>query len=150
VRALALLGDKDFVDLSPSALKAICPRESFDTQEMLNAQASAADAYAERREAEAAEPFFASARPWMLDEARAHRELASYTRTLSPILYPYLVKAQGYFEGTGGFIVTLKARRLSVSHGSLGRVTPPIHEIPVVVFVERQIDAVAISAGIAE
>lgn len=148
--ALGLLGKKDFVPLSGTSLKALLPQAKLDMQQMLSAQASAADAYAKRRETEAAMPFFVSSRGWMLKDATAHRDLARYTRALSPELHPYLVKAQAYFDGTGGFTVTLHGNRLSVLHGSLGHSTPPKHDVAVAIFLEREIVAVDVSAAIAE
>lgn len=149
-QALGLFGNKDFIPLSDASLKSLLPQEKLNMQQMLSAQASAADAYAERREAEAAIPFFASSRGWMIKDATAHRDFARYTRALLPELHPYLVKAQAYFEGTGGFDVTLRGSQLSVLHGSLGHSTPPKHDVAVVIFVERKIIAVDVSAAIAE
>jgi hypothetical protein len=149
-QALALLRDKEFAGISTASLETLFPMKEFRPQEMLFAQASAADAYAEQRETEAAIPFFANSRGWMLSEAKAHRDLARYTRSLSPNLHPYLVKARAYFEGTGAFIAYLRGNELSVLHGSLGHSTPPIHDVAIVVFLEREINAVVVSAMIDE
>lgn len=150
VQALGLLDNKDFISPPSASLKVLFPKGKFDMQQMLSSQASAAEAYAERRETEAANPVFASSREWMLKDAKSHRDLARYTRSLSPILYPYLLKAKAYFEGTGVFIVNLRGNQLSVLHGSLGHSTPPIHNVAVVIFLEREIDAVDVSTAIAE
>ncbi|HEY1265805.1 MAG TPA: hypothetical protein VGH16_01015 [Candidatus Binatia bacterium] len=149
-KALALLGDKDFIAISQDSLNVLFPGKDFDSKQMLSAQASAADAYARRRETEAANPLFANSRGWMLSEAKAHRELARYTRSLHSSLHPYLVKGKAYFEGTGTFDVSLRGNKLSMRHGSLGRSTPPIHTVAVVVFLERTINTVAVSTSIAE
>lgn len=149
-QALDLLGEKDFTALSPVSLKALFPKTKFDEGQMLSAQSSAADAYAKRRESEAADPFFASSREWMLHDAKAHRDFARYTRALPRPLHPYLVKAEAYFEGTGGFFVSLKGNKLSVFHGSLGHSTPPIHKVAVVILLEREINTVTVSTSIAE
>jgi hypothetical protein len=149
-RALGLLSDRDFLPANPQILKELFGDRVFETKEMLAAQASAARKYAKKREEEAATPFFGDHRVWMAAQAKAHRELADYTEKLSPDLYPYLVKSQIYFEGTGGFTVILKDRILEVHHGSLGQSTPPKTAVVILVFLERKIDGVRISTSIAE
>lgn len=148
--ALAVLGDEEFTALSPELVRRLLPETRIDTKHMLGAQASAADAYAQKREAEAANPSFASSRDWMLATAKAHRDFARYTRGLSPELRAYLIKGRGYSEGTGSFIVRLQGTTLSVVHGSLGSGPIEEHVIPVVVFLERAIERVALGSSSAE
>lgn len=149
-RALQLLGTNDFRRVTPNILKELFGDRAFDTKEMLTAQAAAAVEYATTRERDAQNPFFGNHRTWMAAHARAHREFAAYTRSLSPDLRPYLIKGQVYFEGTGGFSVVLAGRTLQVNHSCLGRVTPPKQTVVILVFLERDIEAAVISASIAE
>jgi hypothetical protein len=46
--------------------------------------------------------------------------------------------------------VTLETDHLSISHGSLGYSTPAIRMVPIVVFLERDIDSVSVDAQVAE
>jgi hypothetical protein len=149
-QALDLLANTSFVLLSPGQLRTLFPGSTFDTTQMLANQAAAADAYSEKRENEAANPAFASSREWMSREAQAHRAYARYTRQLNGPLKPYLIAAQVYFDKTGGFNVILETNHVSVSHGSVGHSTPPIRTVPIVVFLERDVDSVSISAHVAE
>jgi hypothetical protein len=149
-KALEILGKNELILLEQGPLAQLFPDRTFDTKQMLVEQAAAATAYAKKREHEAAIPFFASSKDWMTAEAKAHRELAHYTLSLPPLLFPYLVKSKVYFEGTGGFFVALKGNTLVVNHGSLGRTTPPLKELAIVVFLEKKISRISVSAGIAE
>src|SRR5262245_28160582 len=133
-RALRFLGDKDFRFASPQILKDLFGDRLFDTKEMLAAQAAAATKYAAKREEESKNPAFGEARVWMAADAKAHRELAAYTETLLSELRPYLVKAQVYFERTGGFDVVLNDKLLKVQHSCLGRSTPPKKAVAILVF----------------
>jgi hypothetical protein len=151
-KAQALLGERAHLEVAPDVAAALLPEASLDPEEMLDAQEEAADAYAELQESQAADPFFASARTSLVEDAKAHRELARYTDGLAPeALRPYLVKAEAYFEGTGALKVALKGDQLMVHHGSLGETTPPVTQpLFVVVFVEREIEHVVVSAGVAQ
>jgi hypothetical protein len=149
-RALQMLGERDFCAATPQMIKELFADQVLDTKRMLEAQAAAAIQYAKKREEEAAIPFFHDQRGWMLAHAKAHREFAEYTRKLSSDLRAYLVKGQVYFEGTGGFSVTLEGEVLDVHHSCLGRSTPPKKAVAVLVFLERDIKAVRVSASIAE
>jgi hypothetical protein len=149
-KALAALGNMNFIPVSPELLKELFPGTRFDTARMLSEQATAADEYAKKREDEAADPFFAKSRIRMLEEATAHRELARYTRSIFPELFPYLVKAEVYFEGTGNFDVTLRGDELVVYHGSLGHSTPPKRRVVVLVFSERKVKTLKLGSGMAE
>jgi hypothetical protein len=150
-KAQALLGERALALVTQDVAAALLPDASLDPEEMLDAQEEAADAYAELQESKAADPFFASARSSLVEEAKAHRELARYTDELAPeALQPYLVKAEAYFEGTGALSVALKGDQLMV-HGSPGEATPPVTQpLFVVVFVERKIEHVVVSAGVAQ
>jgi hypothetical protein len=149
-KAQALLGQGELALVSADVAAALLPDASLDPEEMLDAQEEAADAYAELQESNAADPFFASARTSMVEDAKAHRELARYTDELSPeALRPYLVKAETYSEGTGALSVALKGNQLMVHHGSLGATTPSMTQtVFVVVFVERKIEHVVVAAGV--
>src|SRR4051812_39583881 len=57
-RALELLGDKHFIKLSESDTGLLLEGKPPSVEEMLLAQADAADAYAIKREEEASRPFF--------------------------------------------------------------------------------------------
>jgi hypothetical protein len=149
-KALEILGKNEFLLLEKDLLTQLFPARTFDTKQMLVEQAAAATAYAKKREDEAAIPFFASSKDWMTAEAEAHRDLARYTLSLPSLLFPYLVKSKVYFEGTGGFFIALKGNTLIVNHGSLGRTAPPLRELAIVVFLEKKITAVSVSAGMAE
>jgi len=149
-RAQQILGFAKFDPAAPAIVDELFGHQIFDTKSMLEAQAAAAEEYAVQREKEAAEPFFNDSREWMLAHARAHRAYADYTRKLSSDLKPYLVKSKVYFEGTGGYLVTLCGSLLKVSHGSLGHSTPPQKTVVILVFLERDIDSVEVSASIAE
>jgi hypothetical protein len=149
-RALEILGQDDFLLITPAVLSELFLGERFDTARMLDDQATAAIAYAEKREREAAMPFFAQSKGWMLEQAEAHRAYARYTRSLSPNLFPYLLRSKVYSEGTGAFTIILERTSLRVRHGSLARNTPPLKQLPIVVFLERKIDAVSFAAHIVQ
>lgn len=148
--SMALLGKSDFVAINLDEARKLAADEKIDPQSMLNAQALAADAYAARREKEAENPFFSSSKGWMLQEARAHRSYAAYTRTISPSLHPFLIKAKAYYVDSGVFTATLEGDHLDVHNGSLGSSTPPLQTVPIIIFVERDIMSVSSSAEIAE
>lgn len=149
-RALQLLGEKDFLKLNDSDLSALFGGKTFNYEEMLSAQALAADSYAVKREQEADIPFFKERRETFLEEAKAHRDYSRYTRSLSPRLIPYLVKARVYFEGTGAFSVTISENQMTVRHDSLGRSTPPAKVIPIVIFAEHEVASVSVAVGVAQ
>ena len=73
-RAFELLGDKHFIRLRESDTGVLLEGKTLSGEEMLSAQAEAADAYAVKREEEAARPFFQSMRETFLEEAKAHRD----------------------------------------------------------------------------
>ena len=148
-QGLELLGNKEFRRLSGEELRALLPNTTLDIREMLSAQAGAAEAYAERCEKMAAEPFFASQHDSLAKSAKTHRDLARYTRGLSH-LNPYLIKARVYYEtSTRAFSAQFRGTQLSVVHGSLGDSTPAIRNVAVIFFLEPDVDDVVASAAIA-
>ena len=149
-QASQFLATKDFRPASPEILTALFGARVFDTKEMLAAQTAAATAYATKREEESKNPFFGESRIWMTAHAKAHREFAAYTEKLPSDLRPYLVRGQVYFEGTGGFTVVLNGKLLEVHHSCLGHSTPEKKAVVILVFLERDIEAVKASASIAE
>ena len=149
-RALQLLGRKDFCAATPAMIKELFPQEQMNTNRMLEAQAAAAIQYAEKREKEAALPFFHESRDWMLEHAKAHRKFADYTRKLGASLRPYLVKAQVYVDEKGSFHVVLEDRTLSVIYAALGSFPPPLKPIALLVWLERKINAIHASVGMDE
>ena len=149
-RALQVLNSKDFCAASPEVVRDLLGNALVDTKAMLNAQAAAAIKCADEREKAAAIPFLRESKEWMLAIAKAHRDYAAYTQKLSPELLPFLVKGQVYYEGTGGFDVVLRGKTLCVNHVSFGHKMPPMKPVAILVFLERKIDTVDISAGMAE
>lgn len=148
--AMALLGKADFAALTLDQAKKMAETEALDPQAMLNAQSSAADDYAAERELEAGNPFFASSKGWMLQEAKAHRDYAAYTRTLSPHLHAYLIKAKAFSFTAGVFSVKLDGDHLDVFNGALGSSMSPLQPVPIIVFVEREIASVSADAEMAQ
>jgi hypothetical protein len=149
-RALQILAAKDFCPASPENLKELFGARVFDTKEMLAAQVGAATKYATKRDEESKIAFFGEHRVWMAAHAKAHREFAAYTEKLPWDLRPYLVRGQAYFEGTGGFSVVLSGKLLEVHHSCLGRSAPEKKAVAILVFLERDIEAVKVSASITE
>ncbi len=146
--AVKLLNGKKFAELSAGELALLFPNRKFDTKAMIAAQAKEANDYALQREQEAKDPFFKQkTKDWMIQTAKEHRKFAAYTMKLPATLQPWLVLAEGYFEGTGGFDAHLAGSVLKVHHGSLGSSQPPLRKLPVVIFLEREIKEVQISSS---
>src|SRR5262249_16678566 len=131
-------------------LHSIFPEQTFDPEAMLDAQALAAEDFANEQEAEAKGPGVENRRARMFAFAKAHRDFAAYSRSLSRDLLPYLVKGQVGFEGTGGFSVSLKGSQISVHHSSLGHSNPDVDTVALVIFVEKEIDGVQTRVSVAE
>ena len=148
--AVKLLNGKKLAKLSAGELAQLFDNRKFDTKAMIAAQAKEANDYALQREQEAKNPFFADSKDWMIQTAKEHRKFAAYTVKLPLALQPWLVMAEGYFEGTGGFDAHLAGSVLKVHHGSLGSSQPPLRKLPVVIFLEREINAVQLSSSVAK
>lgn len=65
-------------------------------------------------------------------------------------LTPYLIKGTGFYEDTGNFFASQIDHTLYVTHGSLGHTMPPQHAIPVLIFLETQIDTISANAMMAQ
>lgn len=146
--ALKILKTKKFVKLDAKELVQLFDGKNFDTKAMIAAQAKEANDYAAKREKEAIDPFFADAKHWMIKTAKDYRKLAEHTLKLPHPLQPWLVLAEGHFEGTGSFTVHLAGSILKVTHGSLGS-SSNLHKIPVVIFVEKELQDVQTASSLA-
>ena len=114
---------------------------------MIATQAKEANDYALQQEQQANDPLLAKYKDWTIKTVTDHRKLAAYTLKLPTALQPWLVLAEGHFEGTGSFTVRLAGSILKVEHGSLGS-SSNLHKMPVVIFVEKEINAVQLSSSV--
>jgi hypothetical protein len=149
-KALALLGDKDFVKLSTSDLPQLFTNKNFDSQSMIAEQAKQAREYAASLEQQASDPFFETSKDWLLETAKEHYKFADYTDKLSQNLIPYLIGAKIKYKKTGNFNSYLKGDILFLHHGSLGSTKTVTEKVPVVIFVEKEIHKVIVSTSIAK
>src|SRR5579859_1957044 len=134
-RAFSLLDDANFRRLSDSEASDLLQLATLPSaDELLAHQAAAAEDHADQCRELAAKPFFASQKERMLKDAAAFDQFAQYAKELPRRLYPYLVKSQVGFEGTGGYWIFLKDHTLTVNHGSLGHGPVEPRSVPVVIF----------------
>jgi hypothetical protein len=147
--AFSLIGDKSFVSLDSDTLSKLFPGQKLDTREMLQQQINRATSYAQQMRKKSEDPFSHDQSLWAKREALEHQKYADYSSKIGDGLSPYLIKAVAYYK-TGAFSVSLKGDSLDVRHGDLGHFTPPKRDMPIVVFVERPIHRVVVSASIAE
>ena len=138
-----MLAGAVFSAVTDAELKILFKNNEFNSSEMLQRQASDAEAYAKSREA-----LFKVIPDRVRYQriAKAHRDYAQYTRQILVPLKPYLIKVKVYSIGTGSFTVTLYGQDLRIEHGSLGR-SGPVNSAYTVVFVEREISSAGSSAS---
>ncbi len=132
-----------FSAVTATDLKNLFKYTEFNSSEMLQRQASDAEAYAKTCEA------IFKAFPNKVREqriAKAHRDYALYTRQIAVPLKPYLIQVKVYSIGTGSFRVTLYGQDLRIEHGSLGH-SGAANTAYIVVFVEREISSAGSSAS---
>jgi len=148
--AAGLLADASIVKIDLATAQGLTGIPNLNPDELLRAAMAEATARADKREAEAQNPFFATHAELFREEVREQRAAASQAEALLGKLKPYLVRAVVLWEGTGAFSGYWKESALWIHHGCLGRSPAPMKRRPLVVFLEKKPTAVFNDVSMAE
>lgn len=146
---ISLLKTQSVVQLSDSQVKQLLPMR-VDIDARLDEAAKEAIQKAEKREAEAAAPFFKDHAEMFRKEAEAARQIAGHAERLHGRVAPYLIRGIVLNEGTGAFSLYLVDGNLCVYHGSLGHESVPMKRRPIVAYLDRRPKQIYVAASMAE
>lgn len=140
--ARLILGGKIYKKIDQDILQQLFPGRQFNTADLMGKQIAAAEEFAAKRESDADKPVFSTQSEQMKKRAKAHRDLAQYSKNVINQLHPYLVAGKGSVLGDGNFHAMLDHHTLKLVYSWLGAVKLSDETIPIVVFLERPIDRV--------
>jgi hypothetical protein len=145
--AFQLLEQRKYLRISDEQLNQILLKIP-DDQALIDKEIDDSIAYAEQREREAAIPFLAQSKKWMIDSARLHREHAAYLRSIKNGLNPYLVRTDACYAN-GGYNVNIDLRHhsLQVTSICMGRGPVVTKPVPIIIFVETSVQAVELGVA---